>query len=234
MGYYDTEFYDEPSEFDVMMHEFKQSLLADVKKEYVDEMNRLRKENAELQDVKLNFSDIKSDYSKKKNELEREYQDLKGKVRRERLSALMKELEVELYTVSTTSHEKQKCNKCDENRRIYYTTPLGNEAYESCDCSKRISIYKPHPILLNSFSIRNGEGNAWYQVKVDGSDEWLSYYDDSISGNELIADESQFENIGYAYKALFKTEELAQKFSDYKNEKMDYTKVKTMSPRLKK
>jgi hypothetical protein len=48
-------------------------------------------------------------------------------------------------------------------------------------------------------------------------DEYLYYYDDSISGQELITDESQFNDKTYAYKTLFKTEELAQKFCDLQN-----------------
>jgi hypothetical protein len=118
MSYYDEEFYYEPTEFDLMFNELKGNLTKSIKDEYITEMERLRKENAELQEVKINFDNIKNDYDRKKRELEYEYQNLKSNVRRERLNELLKDLEVELYTVGSTSKSKPKCNKCDEKRRI--------------------------------------------------------------------------------------------------------------------
>jgi hypothetical protein len=218
MSYYDEEFYYEPTEFDLMFNELKGNLTKSIKDEYITEMERLRKENAELQEVKINFDNIKNDYDRKKRELEYEYQNLKSNVRRERLNELLKDLEVELYTVGSTSKSKPKCNKCDEKRRIHFKTPSGKDSYEMCECDKKISIYEPIPTLITSFSIRDGKGNAWYKVRDRGMrDEYLYYYDDSISGQELITDESQFHDKTYAYKTLFKTEELAQKFCDLQN-----------------
>jgi hypothetical protein len=218
LSYYDEEFYYEPTEFDLMFNELKANLTKSIKDEYITEMERLRKENAELQEVKINFDNIKNDYDRKKRELEYEYQNLKSNVRRERLNELLKDLEVELYTVASTKKSKPKCNRCDEKRRIYFKTPSGKETYEMCECDKSIAVYEPIPTLITSFSIRDGKGNAWYKVRDRGMrDEYLYYYDDSISGQELIIDESQFNDKTYAYKTLFKTEELAQKFCDIQN-----------------
>ncbi|MBT2716889.1 hypothetical protein [Bacillus sp. ISL-57] len=218
MSYYEEDFYNEPSEFEMQVDEFRESLLKAVKEEFVSEMDRLKKENAELQEIKTNFKTIKSEYDQKSRKLEYERQDLERKVRRERLSSLLNDFEVEYYTVASRSKYKPKCDKCDENRRLYYTTPSGRKTYESCECSNSIPVFEPIPILLSTFSIRRGEGHAWYSVKYRGDDdEYLNYYEDSIHGNELITDEKQFKDIGYAYKTLFETKEIAQKFCDYKN-----------------
>ncbi|WP_108669520.1 hypothetical protein [Peribacillus acanthi] len=218
MSFYEEDFYYESSEFDIQVDQFKESLMKSVKEEFVSEMERLKKENEELQDVKYNFEKIKQDFEIKKRHLESDYQTLKNNVRRERLSQLMKELEVEMYTVASRGKTKPKCDKCDEERRIYYNTPSGRRTYESCECDSRTSVYEPIPILLSSFSIRSGEGNAWYKVvDRDRHDEYLSYYEDSISGKELITSEEQFESIGYAYKTLFKDKDIAQKYCDHKN-----------------
>lgn len=222
MSYEYEDFYHEPSEFEMQIDEFKDSLLSSVKEEYVAKMDRLIKENAELQIVKKDFEKIKSDYEQKERKLNYERQDLESKVRRERLSNLIKDLEVEYFTVASRSKRKPKCEKCDEDRRIYYNTPSGRRTYESCDCSGSIPIYEPMPIILSTFNIRRGEGNAWYSVKYRGKDdEYLAYYEDSINGDELITDESQFEDIGYAYKTLFANKEIAQKFCDLKNNKTE-------------
>jgi hypothetical protein len=217
MDWYENDFYEEPSEFDIQVSEFKRSLMKSVKEDFVSEMERLTKENKELQDIKANFEAVKRDFENKKRQLESEYQTLKSNVRRERLSQLMKDMEVELFSVASTSKSQPKCDKCDEKRRVYYKTPSGKETYEMCECSGRISIYEPIPTLLSSFSIRNGEGFAWYKVNTDRSDDWLSYYDDSISGKELIVSEDQFESVGYSYRVLFKNKEIAQKYCDHKN-----------------
>lgn len=217
MSYYDEDFYYEPSEFEQQVDELKETLMNSVKDEFKEEMERLKKENAELQEVKLNMKKIEQDYADKKRKLDWERQDLKVTVRRERINELMKDLQVELYTVASRGKEQPKCDKCDENRRIPYTTPLGRETYEQCECNSRIHVYEPIPILLTSFSIDSGKGNAWYQVKDQGNYEYLSYYEDSINGKDLITTEEQFEGIGYSYKSLFKDKEIAQKYCDYKN-----------------
>ena len=61
--YYD-DFYNEPSEFEQQIYEFKQALVKAVKEEYQEELETLRKENAEL-----------ADFKSKKDELERAHRE---------------------------------------------------------------------------------------------------------------------------------------------------------------
>lgn len=68
--YYDYEFYDEPNEFEIMINDFKQSIAKSVKKEIVDEMESLKKENEKLQNIKKNYNNILNEYRKKEKELE--------------------------------------------------------------------------------------------------------------------------------------------------------------------
>ena len=82
---WDDEFYNEPSEFDMQVDQFKQTLMNMVKDEYKEEMFRLAKENEELQQVKADFDQIKQSYQQKERELERVKVGLKNEVRRERL-----------------------------------------------------------------------------------------------------------------------------------------------------
>jgi hypothetical protein len=213
---YDEEFYHEPSEFDEKVEEFKETLMDSVKVEFKEEMDRLRKENDELQETKKKMKEIERDYENKKRDLQYERQNLETKIRKEKLSSLMKDFEVQLYTVGSKHYKKPKCDKCDENRRIHYTTPLGNKTYESCDCSGTIGVYEVIPTTLVEFSIRSGKSYVWYQVKESSRTEYLSYHDDTVSGKDLITSEEQFENAS-TWRPLLKTEELAQKFCDYLN-----------------
>ena len=61
------DFYDNSSEIEALTEEFKDSLLKSVKEEFLNEMDRLRKENAELKEFKLK----KAEYDSQLRELKR-------------------------------------------------------------------------------------------------------------------------------------------------------------------
>lgn len=217
MSYYDEEFYYEPSEFDQKIDEFKEYLSESVKKEFQEEMDRLRKENADLQEIKANYKQIKDDYEAKKRELDFEKSNLKNQVRRERLNDLMKDFEVIMFRARTKSVRQPKCEKCDSNRRIKYTTPLGKTAYEDCTCSISDSVYYPEEYICKSFSI-NRDGNklsAWYIV--DDKDDYASY-DFSTFAKVVYNDGMDYKGLN-TYDTFFKTKEECQSFCDYLNAK---------------
>ena len=146
MGYYD-DFY-EPSEYEIMVKQFKDELKKSVKQEIKDELERLRKENQELQEIKRNFNKAlveEQEYLRQKRfELEMAKRDLA----RKRVDELLKEagLYKELYTIEYEYVRKKKCDKCDEDRRIWYKTPSGKDAYEYCECNESYKKYKPNKI----------------------------------------------------------------------------------------
>lgn len=214
------DFYREPSEFEQEIEELKLKLSQSVKKEIMDEIESLRKENAELRPIKKDISKLKRDYDSKKAQLEREYEEKKRSVRRERISELLKDYDVEYWGINSVNKEMEKCDKCDKNRRIYYKTPLGKDAFELCDCSKTTRFYKPIRTVLKEFSFRDNEANAWYKIKYEGTnDEYLDYESDSIhKGDNFITNESQINTSLSVYGVIFKTKELAQKYCDLKNE----------------
>jgi len=223
------DFYQEPSEFEQEIEELKSKLSQSVKKEIMDELESLRKENAELRPIKEDISRLEREYYNKKVQLEREYQERKRNVRKERISELLKDYDVEYWVAKSFYEDMEKCDKCDNNRRIYYKTPLGNEAYESCDCAKRIKMYKPASTILKTFAFENNKAQAWYKVRYEGTeDEYLEYESDSIyKADNFITEESQI-NVDVAdwYGIMFKTKELAQIYCDLKNKKNTVIKEK--------
>lgn len=79
MTYYDYEFYNELSEFDEQIKEFKAALVSSIKEEFLDEMERLRKENESLREFRdkkeeyeREFIEIKTEYERKIKNIERE------------------------------------------------------------------------------------------------------------------------------------------------------------------
>src|SRR5690625_3263152 len=132
MPYYDEDFYYEPSEFDLKVDEFKESLMKSVKEDFITELEELKKENESLQEVKKNFESIKQDYENKKRQLNFEKNDLERKVRNARLSELTKDRQVVMYKADSKRVKPPKCDKCDVDRKIHYKTPSGKDKFEYC------------------------------------------------------------------------------------------------------
>lgn len=215
--YYDNDFYNEPSEFDMQVDEFKQSLLESVKDEYKSEMELLRKENADLQEVKRNYEQIKQEYKNKIVELEQQKSNLRYEVRRERLKDLMKDFEVVLYRAYSKSKSGPKCNKCDEERNIYYKSPLGKQLVEQCDCKNNITYYEPRKYVCTSLASRDGKFMAWYTQYDDNNIDGfkLNSFDSSFTAKFIYSSE-KFEDINEkSWDVYFKTEEECQAYCDW-------------------
>lgn len=218
MDWYEDDFYNEPSEFEIIVEEFKASLMKSVKDEYLTEMEQLRNENAQLQDVKNNFSDIKKDYENKKRQLEIERNSLKSEVRRERLSELTKDLQVIMYKAYSKRVKQPKCDKCDKDRKIRYKTPLGNDAYERCDCDTGDLVYEPQDYMRVEFNIRDGM-RAWYQINNFNSRDEYARFDESSQYAKAVYKEGMDYSEISEYSTFFKTKEECQAYCDYLNSK---------------
>lgn len=210
------DFYNEPSEFDMQVDEFKQSLLNSVKDEYKADMERLRKENADLQEVKQNFDQIKREYEKKKIELEHMKRNLRNEVRRERITELMGDFGVELFRASSKWQDGPKCNKCDDKRIIHYTSPLGQPKQETCDCKNSIKYYEPQSYLCSSFEVRDRGFIAWYKAyeihRADGME--FEFISSSSTPMKIYAGE-EFETLDDPYYIHFKSKEECQAYCDW-------------------
>lgn len=221
MPYYCEDFYHEPSEFDLRIDEFKESLMKSVKEDFIAELEELKKENESLQDVKKNFESIKRDYENKERELEIERNNAKREVRRELISDILDEYRLIMYQASQVGVEKPKCDKCDKNRRINYKTPLGKDATEYCDCSTKEYTYKPKKHALVELSPRNNFYDLsafYYEVRNSGGkDEYLRLSDYSQHATYIYRDGMGYKDIK-RYSTFFKTKEECQKYCDWLNE----------------
>lgn len=215
MCYYDEEFYDEPHEFNNQVEVFRQGLINSVKSDYKSEMERLRQENKELQHIKENFKAIKQEYKNKEMELERDKQDMRQKVRRERLNDLMSDFQIILYRVGYDTEELPKCNKCDEHRRIHYKTPRGKDSYERCECAEGKRVCSPKENHCYEFKIDrdNKEILAFYEY----SDEYGSM---TLSNKEGITWEEgmNYEDLRRPFRIFFKNKKDCQKYCDWLDE----------------
>lgn len=222
MSYYDPEFYDEPSEFEQQVDEFKNALINSVKEKYINEMDRLKRENLELQEVKRNFNNIQNEYKKKENQLRIEREHMEREVRQQRLTELMKDFNVIMYRATTKYVYKSKCNKCDENRQIHFTSPQGKEMTEECECAKGKNKYVPSEHYCYEFKIDNYNNNnnmlMWFKMNHENDYDWCGYESSTLVKTVYNTD-MKFEDIDI-YNTYFKSKDDCQKYCDWLNREL--------------
>ena len=134
--WYDDEFYNEPSEFEIQMDGFKESLARAIKSEFLEEMERLKEENRNLQGIKEHFEQIKMDYEQKKLECYRMMREAESNAKRMKADELMEQFKTFLWRLDWEYLYGPKCDKCDENRMIDVILPSGNVVKDDCQCRK--------------------------------------------------------------------------------------------------
>lgn len=218
MEWCEEDFYEEPSEFDNTLEELKANLMKSVKEEFVSEMERLKAENLELQSVKTNFEQIKKEYESKKFELDRERRELQSRVRKERLVDLLDDHKIIMYKAYSKLEYPKKCDKCDANRRIKYTTPLGRETHEDCLCKEGKVVYSPQEYIRYEFRLNRDKNSltAWYRQYSEDEDGLV--HENSIHADDIYSLGANFEKVK-VYTTFFKTKEECQAYCDYLNQK---------------
>ena len=236
MGYYDDfyepseydDFYEpseyddfyEPSEYEIMVEQFKDELRKSVKQEIQDEMERLRKENQELQEIKRNFNKALVEEQDNLRKKANEFEEAKINLARKKVDELFKEagLYKELYTIRYKRVRKKKCDKCDEDRKIWYKTPSGKDAFEYCECSYNYNKYKPEKVKYIYYTTIDRGKKLLLQFNSD--DHWTVTHDPK----NVYKDGMDFSDMQTTWgRALFENEEDCQRFCDYLNEKEGIT-----------
>ncbi len=209
------DFYNEgPSDFDIAIEEFKEGLRKTVKDEYVKEMTRLKKENEELQEVKKNFDRIKQEYKDKEDALKRKEDNLNYELARKKFNELttIADFSEHIYIIDYKEGYVPKCNKCDDNRQIHFTSPTGRDCKEDCPvCGKRYYMYYPKPV--NAIKIRFSKdpylkSEAW-AVKCDEYGDSTTYKKENIY--EGTAEKFNIDDYYTLRHTCFESKELVQK-----------------------
>ena len=145
MSMYDYEdFYDENSEFDSMIYELRESLRNSVKKEFKDRIDELEKELEELKQFRDEKYIFNNKYEELERELERTKQSVTEKATKMKLKEFMEIAESKAWTIDGHyEYVNEKCDKCDNKRRIHFKSPSGKDMTEECPyCTQRIYVNK--------------------------------------------------------------------------------------------
>lgn len=216
----DDDFYSEPSEFDEQVDEFKKSLRASVKEEILAEMDRLRKENEKLTDIRDHWDEkvreFENDYASKKRDLEkklREAETVADNAKRMALFDLIRDYPDHAYTVDKKYIKKPKCDKCDDNRKIPFITPRGKAMTERCECDEPKPVYSVRAIPLVEITCHwNGDPSPRYLCNNDPDDVLIRFA-------STFFDDTPFEQIDERRKTLlFCSEDRANQYVEWKNQ----------------
>lgn len=219
--YYEFDDYFEPSEFDEKIEELKEELKKSVKQEISDELEKLRKENKELQGIKENFEAIKKDFEEKKQECERTMQSAEYHAKHARLKELMEQVKLVLWSATWDARYKKKCDNCDYWRQIKVTLPSGNTATDTCTCGKAAHVYYPKENVLYEMVDRNHDLRMWYKERGDEGEEYFVADTIAVSPSKIIDHNKNFEEIDKSkIRGMFFTSfEECQEFCNYLNKK---------------
>lgn len=174
---YEDDFYDESVNSD--LNEFIENIKTKAKKEFIDKLKALEKENEELKDIKKNYNskidELERDYANRKWELEKEYKDKEYKLYRRPIEEIFPFVCKPYYKATPKADYVPKCDKCNEDRQFVFIDPLNRKHKFDCTCNKReFSGYKIEERtikFINEISIRNGKPCMWVDFDIrDSSD----------------------------------------------------------------
>ena len=213
-------FYDEDGfygggEFDEEIEQFKDTLKKSVRKEILDELEALRAENKELQEIKKNFDEVKRDYEKKKADCTLAIEGAKIQAKRARLSEILEQCRIFLYSPTIRRAYAKKCDKCDTWRQVKVNLPSGKIVTDDCSCSVNKSFYEPKKYILCEFSDKYSGITTWYKECESSSGNYYALDRCSQSPENVIDHNVPFEEIPKDRTVFFTTREECEAYCDY-------------------
>lgn len=186
MSWYEDDFYNEPSEFETQMEEFKESLAKAIKSEFLEEMERLKKENRNLQGIKKNFEQIKTDYEQKKSECDKAMRKAEDNAKHMKIEELMERFRIFFWHPNQEYLYGPKCDKCDESRRIKVVLPSGAIVHDNCQCinSRRNVMFPGRMVLYTLEDRRNGIAAFYSPCGEKGGRYYRLEYVSSVGAKE--------------------------------------------------
>lgn len=221
----EDDFYDEEYDyFDSTVEELKEQLKKEVKQDIQDKIKKLEEENKELKNVKENWETLKQEYEDKINEVEIEKQNILDNAKREIYNATLKDLFENcdyfkrLYTVDYEMEEREKCDKCDEDRKLTLIDCYGREHKVNCKCSKGKRMYYAKENSKTAVYIQKSKGKDNFMFNFRNTDSYD--YGQKIDKKDVL-EKFDKDRVKDYWNTYFTTLEEAQKYADYLNSKED-------------
>ena len=211
MCYYDSWFEEnwceEPREEEMaLIAAIKENVKQDIKQE----MEHLRKENAELQQYKQERQEVENVKKWYESRLQTEVEAYKRELR----SAKIKELFGDEFGIGWRVTWKlvlpPKCDKCDKDRMIHFKSPSGKDLTESCKCAKGKKVFYPEELeLVRIYQGRERIIRYYAPLKTDD--------DDFRDKRNSIYNGEPFDQVSL-WSIVFLDKETCEKYCEWKTE----------------
>ena len=210
--WFDENWCEEPREEEMALIE---AIKENVKQDIKQEMERLRKENEELQQYKQERQEVENIKKLYESRLQTEVETYKRELRTAKSKELFGDYIVIGWGVKQKITLPPKCNKCDQNRYVHFKSPSGKDLMEPCQCAKGKKEYFPlelYLIRIKQGSIFNGERKIfnYYAPSVHDSDDYRDVFDRVYKGEP-------FEKVN-VWNAVFLNKEDCKKYCTWKTE----------------
>lgn len=236
--YDDEDFWDYQVPYSEEYMSFLDNLKGAIKKEVSQEIHDLKAENSKLKKITNDIEDIQKDIDRQRKELERERERDVLSVKRLALEELLEPLQRTYWDIVYTYEKHPKCDKCNENRRIYYLTPLGREESEPCSCDVSRKVFMAKALTLYVVRKKNNALVGYYRFQnVSYEDDGILHYGFSEyqsntkkADGALISIREDFLNYE-PYESIFETEEICNEYCKIlqKEEDNDYKEKLNMN-----
>ena len=235
---YNDEHYYEPSIADEILLEFQQKMKNALLENVKLDIQNTKEENARLKEENKKQKQRENDISNKERDLKYKEENLKREVTNEfyqsNIGDTLKQYieESEIWFADVERYQNEKCNLCDEERKLVAEYPNGKIIKTNCDCAKILSKYVPglSEIKLIKFSKRDSRYSSERKFYLSRSYSPIpsrrSDYDDYQEFkiyhviNEF--DESIIKlhkNKEYSERLGFRSKEECQKYCNWLNNK---------------
>ena len=216
-GLDEDDYWEDTTEFDEQIEEFKTALRADVKSEIKELIERFQKELDELKDYKARKNEIERKYHDEIAKMAKAEADIECKYRNKKAQEILAECCTVGWRAAWRYDEpKEKCDKCDEDGYITFYSPQGTKYREQCKCRHKNVIYYPAETrLARIYASKSPETVQFYYDKVWGDGESYSDY-----VRCYVVHSSDFKpEIIYSYDAVFENKEDCAKYCEWLNNK---------------
>lgn len=211
--WFDENWCEEPREQEMALIE---AIKENVKQDIKQEMERLRKENEELQQYKKERKEVENIKKRYESRLQTEVEAYKRELRSAKIKELFGDYIVIGWGVKQKITLPPKCDKCDKDRYIHFKSPSGKDLREPCQCAKGKKEYLPldlHLIRIRQDNPFNGKRRIWnyYAPSVNDSDDYRDVFDWVYKGEP-------FEKIN-EWNIVFLNKEDCEKYCEWKTER---------------
>ncbi len=205
----------EPSIADEILSNATAKLIAAIKGEAAEHFKKLEADNKRLKRQNAILRKAEARVCEREAAVMLKQKELEKKARRMTVKEFFGQRSAIMYKVERVATRKPKCSKCNAERIRYYTTPLGNKAYELCTCAGSTYSYVPMKVTLYELKKRQGELLMWFKPlrgEYGGYGSGVAVRDEAV-----YTPRQQFDSLS-KHNTHFASETDCQAYCDWLNE----------------